>query len=88
LCLSGCTGSTHIIGSGKVEKKDHTLFGPQTNVKPLPKSPLNRKTEKRERTISKLPPVPTRDVEPVTGLLSNKNFVMINAVEAILKGNL
>ncbi len=35
----------------------------------------------------KKPPVPKKDEKPIHGLVSDKNFIVANAVENILAGN-
>ena len=85
----GCHGSTRLPGAGVVEKKSGALFGPH---KTLSESKTFQKAggaslsssgefKKRERHR---PPVPSKDDKPVMGIVSNKNFVTANAVEAIL----
>ena len=86
----GCTGSTHLIGAGKLSRKDNSSFGPQKNVKELTSTYYKTKEEASKNTHShikyesRLPPVPTKQDEPIYGLKTNKNFVTTNAVEAIL----
>jgi len=36
----------------------------------------------------KKPPIPKKDEKPIMGLVSEKNFVVSNAVEAILAGKI
>lgn len=42
--------------------------------------------KKFERGAEKKPAVPKRDEKPIHGLVSDKNFIVANAVENILAG--
>lgn len=87
----GCHGSTRLPGAGVVEKKGGALFGPHKTIKGTKGSSTFKQAGgaslsssgefKRERLR---PPVPSKDEKPVMGIVSNKNFVTANAVEAIL----
>lgn len=41
---------------------------------------------KYARTAEKKPPIPGKDEKPIHGLVSDKNFIVANAVENILAG--
>ena len=41
---------------------------------------------KFQREAEKKPPVPKKDEKPIMGLVSDKNFIVANAVENILAG--
>lgn len=43
---------------------------------------------KYQREGDKKPAVPKKDEKPIMGLVSDKNFIVANAVENILAGNL
>ncbi len=94
--IIGCTGTTRLLGAGKVVKKDGAIFGP-----PKPESGLRRTTnedshalERNENkanghfayTDRRKGGVPSRDDKPILGITTNKNFITANAVEAILMG--
>ena len=87
--LLGCTGTTRLVGAGKLTKKTASNFGPQKGVTQLPSqtSTLSAtKTETETKHLSsRLPKVPSKYDQPIYGLKSNKNFITANAVEAILQ---
>jgi hypothetical protein len=85
----GCRGSTRLPGAGVVEKKNGALFGPHktlsnsTTFQKAGGASLSASGEfKRKEKLR--PSVPSKDDKPVMGIISNKNFVTANAVEAIL----
>ena len=41
---------------------------------------------KFDRGTEKKPPIPAKDEKPIHGLVSDKNFIVANAVENILAG--
>jgi hypothetical protein len=85
----GCRGSTRLPGAGVVEKKAGALFGPHKTLsnsqtfKKAGNASLSASGEVRRREKLR-PAVPSKDDVPVMGIVSNKNFVTANAVEAIL----
>jgi len=46
------------------------------------------KVSKINRKVAPKPAVPKRDEKPIHGLVSDKNFIVANAVENILAGKL
>ena len=87
----GCTGTTRLIGAGKVPKKSYSIFGPREgepgrsqtlaqSAKALMDGSSTFKYEDGRR-----PPVPSKDDKPVYGIKTSKNFITANAVEAILQ---
>lgn len=71
-------------------RKDGALFGPSTSPHKSLHSPKNEEkspgkfrydspTKRREK-------VPSKDERPVYGIQTHKNFIVANAVEAILQG--
>jgi hypothetical protein len=85
----GCHGSTRLPGAGVVDKKGGALFGPHktlgqsTTFKKAGNASLSKSGEFKKKEKLR-PPVPSKDEAPVMGIVSNKNFVTANAVEAIL----
>ncbi|ETO21508.1 Enkurin [Reticulomyxa filosa] len=75
-------------------KQSHSNFGPKTCsnkprpdmfLKKKPKPELLQRDEKISATRQKIkPPVPKRNEIPVLGLQSNKDFIVVNALENIL----
>jgi hypothetical protein len=91
----GCKGSTRLPGAGVMTKKPAATWGPRYEDKVEGTGYLKkRETEEyvkpegkfqyANETIPKKSPVPDRNVVPVMGIKTNKNFITANAVEAIL----
>jgi hypothetical protein len=49
---------------------------------------LSVATQFKYNDDSRRPPVPKKDEKPIHGLVSDKNFIVANAVENILAGKL
>lgn len=91
--MIGCTGTTRVIGAGKISKKKFGVFGPQTiqfSEEEDSNNPAllldDERTGQSYRVESRLPKVPSKQEAPIFGLKSHKNFIKLNAVEAILNG--
>jgi hypothetical protein len=90
--LIGCKGTTRLPGAGVITKKDGSYFGPH---KTLTNTSSRKTSPKKESKGSfhyedtyKRPGIPKVEDRPVMGIVSNKNYVTANAVEAILMGML
>jgi hypothetical protein len=93
LVMSGCHGSTRLLGAGHVSKKDGAYFGPpkpETGLtRTFPKTmhgELDRSGEQFQYTDKRKDTVPAKDDRPILGMTTTKNFITANAVEAILQG--
>jgi hypothetical protein len=88
----GCFGSTRLPGAGAIVRKDGALFGPPKSDVPGPasekKSPkaATKSSEPFRYEDTRKATVPAKDEKPIMGIRTNKNFVVANAVEAILQG--
>lgn len=92
--ILGCHGSTRLLGAGHINKKDGAYFGP-----PKPETGLPRTITDKNRSQSphrddpflysdkRKGPVPPKDDRPIMGITTQKNYIVANAVEAILQGN-
>mmetsp|Transcript_7310 Transcript_7310/g.6557 ORF Transcript_7310/g.6557 Transcript_7310/m.6557 type:complete len:255 (+) Transcript_7310:75-839(+) len=87
----GCFGTSRLLGAGSVPKKDGALFGPpkpeynlttkQTNKRDTSTDSTGRFTYSDKRKDH----TPTLEEKPIYGIKSNKDFIVANAVEAILQ---
>lgn len=73
-------------------RKKFGVFGPskvplsdETNVDSTLQS-IGNGLDKSDRVESRLPKVPSKTDTPVFGLKSNKDFIKLNAVDAMLNG--
>lgn len=94
MCI-GCTGSTRLLGAGKVTKKEFSEFGPKpgqssTRLKKSAEETLSPSESKQQFLYEdrRHPQVPSKTERPVLGIKSTKNFITANAVEAILRGEI
>lgn len=92
IICTGCRGSSRIIGAGGFQKKPGSLYGiPNPKYIKTSQSLQNTKLNKQSGLFSyndaRKPNVPKIDEKPVLGIRSNKNFIVTNAVEAIVQGN-
>jgi len=86
----GCQGTTRLPGAGTVVKKDGALFGPpdpaimkiHKRANEMKNEIDSYKTSYLNRTKEALPP---KEDQPILGIRTSKNFVVANAVEAILQ---
>lgn len=80
-----------MLGAGVLTKKDGAIFGPHktlSNTSERKTSPQKKDSKEPFRyPPSVRPGIPKAEDKPVMGIVSNKNFVTANAVEAILMGN-
>ena len=80
-----------MIGAGTITKKDGALFGPPdaNYIKTVKRMEADNKETESYKTKymnrSKAGP-PSKEDMPIMGIRSTKNFVVANAVEAILQG--
>lgn len=92
ILISGCLGTTRLLGASTVVKKDGALFGPPNEKYNLRKTLDTSKSVKQKAdswtgyTDKRKDPTPTVDDKPIIGIRSNKNFIVANAVETILQG--
>lgn len=93
--LIGCSGTTRLLGAGAVDKKNGALFGPPDEkfiTKTIKSSSAKSLKDKINKDFhyqdNRKKPTPTLDDKPIYGIRSNKNFIVANAVEAILQGKL
>lgn len=79
-------------GAGIIVQKDGALFGPpdpsvlksvRTKTEEMKSSIEHRKSLLDDRRKAS---IPSKDDKPISGIKTNKNFVVANAVEAILQG--
>lgn len=93
----GCHGTTRLPGAGAITKKDGALFGPP-DPQVLKSTNLNASTSSKAKLLKesmdkdnfsyrdrRKEPTPSVDDKPVLGIRANKNFIVANAVEAILQ---
>lgn len=91
----GCHGSTRVVGSGMVKRKDGAYMGPPKPETGLPRptmkvtgASITNQSQNFTYTDKRKDPVPNRDDRPICGISTKKNFITANAVEAILMGKL
>ncbi len=90
----GCHGTTRLPGAGRVDMKEGAFFGPPSSNnltvvrKSLPAPSTSHEESMRFRHEHRKPGLPSKEDKPILGIKTNKNFVVANAVEAILQGKL
>jgi gas vesicle protein len=90
--FSGCHASTRLLGAGKLSKKDGAYFGPPKPESGLPRTQKGRSQSPERDGTGRFTymdktrePVPSKDDRPILGITTSKNFIVSNAVEAILQ---
>jgi hypothetical protein len=92
--MTGCHGTTRLLGAGAVLKKDGALFGPpDKSLLASSGASMKARALKQRATQGdfsygdrRKDATPSVDDKPVLGVRANKNFIVANAVEAILQG--
>ena len=93
IIMAGCHGTTRLLGAGAVQKKEGALFGPNnsmtSNGVSMKVKAMKQRTSQGEFSYNdrRKDPTPSVDDKPVLGVRANKNFIVANAVEAILQGD-